>query len=61
VHQYEKSTPSVGGNDRAYDGFIFVTPEINHAPPSALKNALDFIYPSGTTGPALSATARWRC
>lgn len=27
-----------------YDGFIFVTPEYNHAPPGALKNAIDFIY-----------------
>ncbi len=27
-----------------YDGFVFVTPEYNHAPGAALKNALDFIY-----------------
>jgi NAD(P)H-dependent FMN reductase len=27
-----------------FDGFLFVTPEYNHAPPAALKNALDFIY-----------------
>ncbi|EXJ24179.1 putative reductase [Alkalibacterium sp. AK22] len=26
------------------DGFIFVTPEYNHGLPSALKNALDFVY-----------------
>ncbi|MFN7133444.1 MAG: NADPH-dependent FMN reductase [Myxococcales bacterium] len=26
------------------DGFIVVTPEYNHAPPAALKNALDFAY-----------------
>ncbi|MEV1172649.1 NAD(P)H-dependent oxidoreductase [Nonomuraea sp. NPDC049784] len=27
-----------------YDGFVFVTPEYNHSIPSALKNALDFLY-----------------
>ena len=26
------------------DSFIFVTPEYNHAPSGALKNAIDFIY-----------------
>ena len=26
------------------DAFIFVTPEYNHAPSGALKNAIDFIY-----------------
>jgi NAD(P)H-dependent FMN reductase len=26
------------------DAFVFVTPEYNHAPPGALKNALDFVY-----------------
>lgn len=28
----------------AFDGFVFVTPEYNHGPSAALKNALDFIY-----------------
>ncbi|WP_154793906.1 NADPH-dependent FMN reductase [Occultella kanbiaonis] len=28
----------------AYDGFVFVTPEYNHGVPSALKNAIDFLY-----------------
>lgn len=28
----------------AFDGFVFVTPEYNHGPPAALKNALDFVY-----------------
>jgi NAD(P)H-dependent FMN reductase len=28
----------------AADGFLFVTPEYNHAVPGALKNALDFVY-----------------
>lgn len=27
-----------------YDGFVFVTPEYNHATSAALKNALDFLY-----------------
>lgn len=27
-----------------FDGFIFVTPEYNHAPSGALKNAIDFLY-----------------
>ncbi len=28
----------------SYDAFVFVTPEYNHAPSAALKNAIDFIY-----------------
>ena len=28
----------------AFDAFVFVTPEYNHGPPAALKNALDFLY-----------------
>jgi NAD(P)H-dependent FMN reductase len=27
-----------------YDGFLVVTPEYNHAPPAALKNAFDFVH-----------------
>jgi NAD(P)H-dependent FMN reductase len=27
-----------------FDAFVFVTPEYNHGPSGALKNALDFIY-----------------
>jgi NAD(P)H-dependent FMN reductase len=27
-----------------FDGFVFVTPEYNHGPPAALKNALDFLF-----------------
>jgi NAD(P)H-dependent FMN reductase len=27
-----------------YDGFVLVTPEYNHGPPAALKNALDFLF-----------------
>lgn len=29
----------------AYDGYIFVTPEYNHSTSSALKNAIDYLYP----------------
>ena len=28
----------------SFDGFIFVTPEYNHAPSGVLKNAIDFLY-----------------
>jgi NAD(P)H-dependent FMN reductase len=28
----------------SYDAFVFVTPEYNHAPPGALKNAIDFLF-----------------
>lgn len=28
----------------AYDGYVVVTPEYNHAPSAALKNALDYVY-----------------
>lgn len=28
----------------AFDGFAFVTPEYNHAPPAVLKNALDYLF-----------------
>jgi NAD(P)H-dependent FMN reductase len=29
---------------RAFDAYIFVTPEYNHSMPGALKTALDFVY-----------------
>ncbi|GIH66610.1 NADPH-dependent FMN reductase [Microbispora siamensis] len=29
---------------RRYDGYLVVTPEYNHAPPAALKNAFDLVY-----------------
>jgi NAD(P)H-dependent FMN reductase len=28
----------------AFDGFVFVTPEYNHGPGAALKNAIDYLY-----------------
>ncbi len=27
-----------------FDGYVFVTPEYNHGPSAALKNAIDFLY-----------------
>jgi NAD(P)H-dependent FMN reductase len=27
-----------------FDGYVFVTAEYNHAPPAALKNAIDYLY-----------------
>jgi NAD(P)H-dependent FMN reductase len=27
-----------------YDGYVFVTPEYNHAPTGVLKNAIDYLY-----------------
>jgi NAD(P)H-dependent FMN reductase len=35
----------------AYDGFIFVTAEYNHAPPAVLKNAIDYAYPEWAKKP----------
>ena len=29
---------------RLFDGYVFVTPEYNHATSGALKNAIDFLY-----------------
>ncbi|GLX11605.1 NAD(P)H-dependent oxidoreductase [Microbispora sp. NBRC 16548] len=29
---------------RRYDGYLVVTPEYNHAPPAALKNAFDLVH-----------------
>ncbi len=28
----------------SFDGYIFVTPEYNHAPPASLKNAIDYLF-----------------
>ena len=28
----------------SFDGFVFVTPEYNHAMPAALKNAIDYLF-----------------
>ncbi|MEV4148719.1 NAD(P)H-dependent oxidoreductase [Amycolatopsis sp. NPDC049691] len=36
----------------AADAYVFVTPEYNHAPPAALKNALDFLATEAAGKPA---------
>ena len=33
-----------GAKVDSFDGYVFVTPEYNHGPPGALKNAIDFLY-----------------
>lgn len=35
-----------------FDGYIFLTPEYNHAPPGVLKNALDYAYVEWNRKPA---------
>ena len=35
-----------------FDGYIFLTPEYNHAPPAVLKNALDYAYTEWNRKPA---------
>ncbi|MBO7747033.1 NAD(P)H-dependent oxidoreductase [Paenibacillus sp. MWE-103] len=43
--QYTKDHTKRWANTIAsFDGFVFVTPEYNHATSGVLKNALDFIY-----------------
>ena len=41
---YASAHKEVGEKIASLDAFIFVTPEYNHAPTGALKNAIDFIY-----------------
>ena len=43
--QYGKEhTQRWGAKVAEFDGYVFVTPEYNHGPSGALKNALDYIY-----------------
>jgi NAD(P)H-dependent FMN reductase len=45
MHQYSKPhTKAWAAKIAAYDGFVFVTPEYNHGPSAALKNAIDYLY-----------------
>ena len=37
-------TKTWAGTVASFDGYIFVTPEYNHATSGALKNALDYVY-----------------
>jgi NAD(P)H-dependent FMN reductase len=40
----KEHTKRWGAKIASFDGYVFVTPEYNHGPPAALKNALDFLY-----------------
>lgn len=43
--QYAKEhTKAWAAKIASFDAFVFVTPEYNHGPPGALKNAIDFLY-----------------
>ena len=43
--KYEKPhTKRWAAKIASFDGFVFVTPEYNHGPSGALKNAIDFLY-----------------
>lgn len=45
MNQYSKEhTKKWSETIRAFDGFVFVTPEYNHSTSAALKNAIDFLY-----------------
>ena len=43
--QYTKPhTKAWSSKIASFDGYVFVTPEYNHAPGAALKNAIDYLY-----------------
>jgi NAD(P)H-dependent FMN reductase len=43
--QYSKPhTKAWAAKVASFDGYVFVTPEYNHGPSAALKNAIDFVY-----------------
>jgi NAD(P)H-dependent FMN reductase len=45
MNQYSKPhTKAWAAKIAGYDGFVFVTPEYNHGPSAALKNAIDYLY-----------------
>jgi len=45
MHQYmHPHTKAWSEKINSFDSFIFVTPEYNHAPAGALKNAIDYLY-----------------
>lgn len=43
-HYTKPHTQAWANTIAGYDGYIFVTPEYNHAPPGVLKNAIDYLY-----------------
>lgn len=45
LHQYSKPhTKDWAARIASFDAFVFVTPEYNHGPSGALKNAIDYLY-----------------
>lgn len=43
--QYSKEhTKAWSQKIKSFDGYVFVTPEYNHGPSAALKNAIDYLY-----------------
>ena len=45
MKQYSKPhTKAWAAKIASFDAYVFVTPEYNHAPSGALKNAIDFLY-----------------
>jgi len=45
MNQYQNAhTKTWAARVEAFDGYVFVTPEYNHGPSGALKNAIDFVY-----------------
>lgn len=45
MNQYSKPhTKAWAAKIAAFDAFVFVTPEYNHGPSGALKNAIDYLY-----------------
>ena len=45
MNQYSKPhTKAWAAKIAAFDAFVFVTPEYNHGPAGALKNAIDYLY-----------------
>jgi NAD(P)H-dependent FMN reductase len=45
MEQYTKPhTKTWAAKIDSFDGYVFVTPEYNHATSGALKNAIDFLY-----------------
>src|SRR5262245_24979039 len=60
--QYSKPhTQAWAATIAGFDAYVFVTPEYNHGPSGALKNAIDYLYREWNnkgTG-ALVARGRW--
>jgi NAD(P)H-dependent FMN reductase len=45
AHQYQREhTRAWSAAVASFDGYVFVTPEYNHATSAGLKNAIDFLY-----------------